>query len=229
MGALMVTFKAREPRYFLVAAWVWLSLLLGSVLTVDALFSPRLIGVIPALLILPALVLDAGWRGGVAAFGERARPVLGVVLGGFLTLALLANVNDYFRVHIREHQPRGFWAHVSAHVNELDGRYVIYMMGNEETSLKYETFRFLAPGATGFDFRERAPDLPLPPPAEPKGAVFIVQQNTPNAAARMAQIKRTYPNGQDLVWGTPSGVPLMASYRVELSELLRVAREAGRG
>ena len=72
LGVAIATFRPHRTRYFLLAAWLWLTLLLGSVLTIDALFSPHIVVAIPVLFVFPALAVDAGWRAGPRRSGEPA-------------------------------------------------------------------------------------------------------------------------------------------------------------
>src|SRR5579859_8155621 len=53
MGALAICFRlfSGSGRGILLASWLWLALLLGSVLTTDAMFSPHIVVAIPALVL----------------------------------------------------------------------------------------------------------------------------------------------------------------------------------
>jgi 4-amino-4-deoxy-L-arabinose transferase-like glycosyltransferase len=62
VGVAAFSLRWVRARFFLLGTWFWLTLLLGSVLTVDSLFSPRVIILVPAMVLFPALVVDTGWR-----------------------------------------------------------------------------------------------------------------------------------------------------------------------
>src|SRR5205823_3845145 len=46
LGVALVTVRPRSARYFLLASWIWLSVILESVLTVDAMFSPHEVAIL---------------------------------------------------------------------------------------------------------------------------------------------------------------------------------------
>src|SRR5207253_2320716 len=109
VGLVLVTLRARRSSYFLLAAWFWLTLILGSVLSTDALFSPHIVGALGVIAMIPCVVFEAGWRGLVTGFrvwGKRAAATVAVV---FLLLATQANYVDYFQIHARAANTSHFW------------------------------------------------------------------------------------------------------------------------
>jgi hypothetical protein len=216
----------RRSPYFLVASWVLLTLIVGSILTLDAPFSPRIIVVMPALMILPALVLDAGWRGAVARWGARGSRVFvaGVVV--YLLLALGANYRDYFEVHITQFQPAGFNTMLSREIQRINDDYRVYLISGQGASLKYDTQQFLIPRVDGETIGDRPLQLPLQNIPEQKGAVFMIQMGTPLHDERLQQLRMTYQRGREDVTLSARGVPLFTSYRVEQAELAESAARA---
>jgi hypothetical protein len=214
----------RQVSHVLLATWLWLTLLVGSVLTVDAPFSPRLVGVIPAVMLTAALFLEAGWRQAERAFGASGRLGGGVVVAGLLALALVVNLRDYFGTHVNKHQPPGFFTVLSTYAGKIDDSHKVYLVGRADTSLSYDTPRFLVPGLDGADLR----DEPLPLrriPAE-KGVVFLVEQAAPDRAQRIAAIKRAYPGAQEERVKSVTGADLFTSLRVDRPALLAASPSA---
>ncbi|MBI2940171.1 MAG: glycosyltransferase family 39 protein [Chloroflexi bacterium] len=215
LGAAVVTFRSHQSRYFLVASWLWLTLLTGAILTVDAPFSPRIIGVIPTLVILPALVVDAGWRAAATLFGRVGRYGFALPVAVFLALSLQANYRAYFDEHISKYQPAGFYSVLSAFVRQINDRYRVYLIGKADTSLKYDTPHFLLPEVDGVDVRNQSLVLPLQRIPSNKGIAFLVDYGAPDYAQRMAQIRQVYPGGREQLHKTVRDFPLFGSYVVE--------------
>jgi sugar lactone lactonase YvrE len=219
-GALFVAgvgafaFRLTHPAYVLVNAWLWLTLLLGSVLTVDAPFSPHLVGMLPVLALYPALFIESGWRSAEALFGRIGRSVGGAAIAGFIVAAAFANVNDYVNVHAAKLQPAGFSRVLSTFVSSVNDRYRVYLISRRDTSLDYETTKFLIPNVDG----ETLGDAPFVPPAPPrdKGMAFLVEAAMPDLPDRMAQLRATYPNGTEATHSTTTGLVLFTSYLVDL-------------
>ncbi|TMF02813.1 MAG: glycosyltransferase family 39 protein, partial [Chloroflexi bacterium] len=105
MSALAALFRLGSARGVLLATWVWSALIVGSVLTLDALFSPRVLIALPALVLGPALVLEQAWRGLTRVAGHAGTYVFGASVIALLALALVANVDDYFNVQVVRRQP----------------------------------------------------------------------------------------------------------------------------
>lgn len=217
LGAALITSQWRRARSLLLASWLWLTLLLGSVLTVDALDSTRVIVVLAVTALAPALVIDAGWRataGRLGIVGSRFFAAFAVVL---LLVAARANVIDYFTVHVRTMEPEGFYTVLSHYVLTVNGRYRVYLLGNHDVSLRYDTIHFLVPRVDGINLRDRPLSLPLAEVPERKGVVFIV---TSRRDPRLTAIEAHYPGG-DVVKHTDNlGAKQFYSYRVERAQLL---------
>ncbi|HLZ07556.1 MAG TPA: glycosyltransferase family 39 protein, partial [Chloroflexota bacterium] len=98
LGVALVTARPRSARYLLLASWVWVSVIVESALTVDAMFSPHVIAILAVTPILPALILDLGWRGAAARFGAWGHRVAAVGAIAFVAATSYANYVDYFVV-----------------------------------------------------------------------------------------------------------------------------------
>jgi len=220
LGLAFVTSRAHESRHFLLATWFWLTLLLGSVLTVDALFSPHAVGLIPVLFILAALVIDAGRRGATSCFGRLGTYGFAILTAVLMAFALQTNYQKYFLVYAEESQPAGFHTVLSHYVASINDRYQVYLLGGRNTSLHYDTEHFLIPGVDGVEVRDRAIALPLQRVPKGKGIAFLIEYGAPQAEARLEGIKRAYPTGGERLFKTSRGQPLFYSYVVDHDALV---------
>ena len=162
LGAAMVTLRLRQSRYFLLAAWFWLTIVVGSILTIDALSSLRTLVLLPAILLMAALALDAGWRGLVAGDGLLGRVAAVALVAVTLLVAGRANVVDYFEHHVVRAAPAGFYTILARHILATNDRYRVYLIARPELSMAHETPAYLAPGLDGVDVRGQPLSLPLP-------------------------------------------------------------------
>jgi 4-amino-4-deoxy-L-arabinose transferase-like glycosyltransferase len=218
-GALLVVgvggfaLRLRDPRYFLLATWLWMTLLFGSVLTVDAPFSPRLVGMLPLLAIFPAIFVETGWKAAEQLGGCTGRMLMGSAAAAVVGLALVANVRDYTQVHVVQFQPAGFATVLSHYVSDINDRYHVYLISRPDTSLGYDTTRFLVPDLDGTDLRDGP--LPSSPPPSGKGMAFIVEGVMPDFSARLEQVQQRYPAGLAELHRSSRGDLLFASVLVD--------------
>lgn len=192
-------------------------------LTSAAPFSPRIVNVIPALMVPPALVLDAAWRG-VAALGRRAGLLIALAALGFLTLAGAANYRGYFYHFVRRERPADFNTELSHYLLRQGDDYRYFLIGVDGPSLRYETQRFLVPGVDGTDVGAGAIQLPVGRVLPRKGLVFIVEAAATNASARLAAIRRAYPRGYERAHADRLHHPLFTSYVVSAHQARRPVR-----
>ncbi len=217
LGVAVVTTRLGEARYFLLAAWLWLTLLLGSVLTVDAMFSPHIVALHGTVAVLPALFLETGWRGLSACF-----PVRGWRVGLSLVVAIAllvgwSNYVDYFKIHVETMEPPSFFTLLSRYILSVNGRYRVYLLADRDSSLKYDTVHFLVPRIDGVDVRDYPLGLPLGRVPERKGIVFV-ERNRQDV--RFAALKREYPRGLEVAHPNTNGYVEFYSYQVERADLL---------
>jgi 4-amino-4-deoxy-L-arabinose transferase-like glycosyltransferase len=217
LGLALVTLRPASPRHFLLASWFWLTILLGSVLTTDALFSPRTLVMLGVLAILPCLVIDLGRRGLTARFGTRGSWAAGLLAAVFVGLTATSNAVGYFDQHVRTMEPEGFFTVLARYVQPINGRYRIYLLADADASLRHETVRFLVPSIDGVNVRNRALPLPLDRVPAAKGVLFI------DPAAddpRLAAVQATYPGGILEAHRNNQGTLAFYTYRVERGALL---------
>jgi 4-amino-4-deoxy-L-arabinose transferase-like glycosyltransferase len=219
MSALAILLRPGSPRGALLAAWVWLTLVLGSVLTVDALTATRVLVALPALVLGPALMLERAWRGATRVGGRFGTFAFGGVALVVFGLALQANVHDYFDVQVVQRRPAGRFTLLASYARALEGRYRLYVIGRQDWTLSYDTPRFLVPNPDAVDVRDAPLALPLDRIPSTKGVAFVVENAADDYARRMAAIEAAYPGGHAQVIDQRPGVPLLTGYLVDNAEL----------
>ncbi len=228
MGAIAILLRLGSSRGALLAGWVWLTLFVGSAMTVDALFSPRVLLALPALAIAAALVLDRAWHGVTRLAGQAGTLVFTLPVLAVLGLALQANVHDYFDVQVVERQPAGRFTVLANYAQTIADRYRMYAIGREDWSLTNEPSRFLLPNADAVNVRNTSLALPLASIPADKGVAFLVENGVPDFDQRLALIQRTYPNGRQAVQAQSSGNAVFTSYLVENTDLVAANPSAAR-
>ncbi len=218
-GVLVVTSRLRRSPCFLVASWIWMTLLFGGVLT-GGPFTPRLTSVLPALVIPPALVLDAAWGIAETRWGESGARVVGMGVVALLVLALGTNMRDYFQVHITQHQPSQFYTVLARELAVSNDAYRAYVIGYPFVTLAYSTVEFLAGAVDGESLPNEPITSPLRDIPRTKGAAFFVQMGTPIHDERVRQLQAVYPSGRLDVVRNSAGAPVLSRYLVERSDLV---------
>lgn len=229
VGALAILLRPGSARGALLASWVWLALVLGSVILIDPLYSPRLVVAIPALVLAPALILETAWRG-IAGLSARAGTyAFAVPVAVLLGLALQSNVHDYFDIQIVQRQPAGRFTLLSSYAASINPSYRLYVIGRNDWTLSYDTPRFLVPSPDAVDVRDGALALPLDRIPANKGVAFLVENTPADFEPRMNAIRRTYPGGrEEIIASGPGAPPTFTSYLVENATLAAAAPTASR-
>ena len=220
MSAVAILLRPGSARGFLLASWVWLTLVAGSVLTVDALFSPRVLPALPALVLGPALLLDRAWLALSSLVGRLGTALFAVPVAVLLGLALQSNVHDYFDVQVIERQPAGRFTLLASYAAAIDAHYRLYAVGGDDWSFASETPRFVVPNADVVNIRNGPLALPLDHIPASKGVAFLVENGASDSGGRMDAIQRSYPAGHTDVISERPGSPTFTSYLVEHADLL---------
>jgi 4-amino-4-deoxy-L-arabinose transferase-like glycosyltransferase len=220
MSAIGILLRFGSPRGALLALWVWLTLFVGSVLTVDALFSPRALLALPALAIGAALVLERAWQGVSRVAGRIGGLAFTVPVLVVLGLALQANVHDFFDVQVVERQPARRFTVLSTYALTIADGYRMYAIGRADWSLNNEASRFLLPNVDAVNVRNDALSLPLALIPFNKGAAFLVEDGAADYHERLAAIQEAYPSGRQQVVSTRSGEAVFTSYLVDNADLI---------
>lgn len=222
LGVAVVGARLRQPRYFVLTSWLWLTLLFGSVLSLNALFSPHIVSAMGIICLFPALILDTGWRGMVALFGARGNRMYLALVALFVLLVARANYVDYFYIHATTMEQPGFFTVLGDYVQTVNSRYQVYFLSDRDTSLRYQVMCLLVPNIDGVDVRNQALPLPLTRVPADKGVDFIVtvNQDTPG---RLAALKAAYPTGAETMHRSSRGLLLFYSDLVDNPELLQAS------
>lgn len=221
LGLAVVTLRVTSSRYFLLAGWFWATLVIGGVMTVDALFSPRVLTLAPVLFIFVAIVVDAGWRAVGALGGRAAAYAFALPVAGFLVLSGQDNYDHYFVQHATRLQPAGFHTSLSRYINSVSDRYRVYWIGPPDAYLEYDTSNFLVREWDAVDYRGHPLDLPVSRVPGRKGIVFVVKHGWPPGEEAIQRIKQTYPGATEQLHSTTRGYPLFYGITVERDALLR--------
>lgn len=222
LGVALAVWRGKQPRFLLITAWLGLTLLFGSILTVDAVFSPHLVASIGILAILPALALDVLWRALAAPFGAVGRAIATVVSVGLILLSAYANAVDYFVIHQKAMAP-GFFTVLSRYGAGINDQDQVYLLADANTSLHYDTPHFLVPDLDSVDARNYPLVLPLDRIPARKGIVFVVRDPTD---PRLAAIEQAYPHGVAGVQQSSNGFPEFTTYVVSHADLLAARPDA---
>jgi hypothetical protein len=195
LGLVLLALRFRRSNYFLLGIWVALTLLFGAILTIDAPFSPRMVIVLPALILVAALAIDAILSAVAVVAGSRARVAMlltFVVLGGLIASA---NHREYFDRFATEPHRYDAITEASFFMDRLPpDSYVLFLNGTE--SIAYETPRFLSPNVRGEDRSSEFGTPGLSLEGVEGRPVFILMGAYLD---RLEELQAKYPGGETIV------------------------------
>ena len=197
LGFLLVLVRIRGPGYFLLASWIVLTLVFGAILTTDSPFSPRLIALIPALMVLAALVIDASWRGLAALGGRWVAAAVALPVAVFLGLSLWANSHGYFDVYAKRPSPADFDTALGRYVARQGHGYRYYLFGTAPHAIGFPPEYFLGNGVDGVNVGPTGVPLPISSVPPRKGLVFVVDPKARSAPSWARAIVRAYPGARE--------------------------------
>ncbi len=168
--------------------WLALMLVLGSVLTIDPPFGPRLVGIIPAAAFLAAVVLDQLFELGRKTFGAQAFTFVAALMAVFLVTVGYLNWNEYYQV-VKD----------NATPPTVAGRYISRLPLDVTACGIFNEFKFSEHGTTTFmiwprklvDIEPDAPDADL----EKCAGSSLVWAISPENIGRLDAIRSLWPNG----------------------------------
>jgi 4-amino-4-deoxy-L-arabinose transferase-like glycosyltransferase/DNA-binding beta-propeller fold protein YncE len=216
------TWKVWDSRFGLVWIWFWFGML-GSMLTVDTPNLQRVTGAWPALMLLPAVLLDrifaAGWPLNMSLARKWATvPILAAVIFFGYT-----SVQEYF-VHFVELCPYCGDTTQARYALALGKDYKAYEfgVGGYDVYFTYGSTRFLAKDTEGVDVLAAADRLPAID-SNGKGLAFLIY---PSNREYLPLLRLYYPGGTEETIRNPSGVEQFVSYKVTREQLatFQVAR-----
>jgi len=195
LGLAHATARWREPRYAFLLIWFGATLVVGGILTIEAPFTPRLVGMMPAAFILAALALDRVWQAvgpPTLARGKAFAVALIIVTCGAIALD---NVIGYFDIYI--HSVQG-WAQrepataVARYIASLDRDVRVYLYGEPFLYLHHGTIRFLTRGEPpGEDISNPAAQIPVRDPYVGRAAFILL----PHRREWLDTLRAYYPRG----------------------------------
>jgi hypothetical protein len=196
--------RLRKPGHALIMLWLLLVLIVGSVLTNNAPFWPRLVGLLPPAAILIGLALDRVWALVERAWGNTASVILALLLlVGFVYVGM-SNWELYVDAVEDSARPR---ARIGRYIYELDED-VNACLISEPYQLSVREIAFLAYPRTTVD---------LPPDTRAEGLdacpgprrVFIL---TDNHLDLLPELHARFPNGVTEEHHERNGTLVFVSY-----------------
>lgn len=204
LGVGAATGRLRHPGNFVLAVWILLGLVFGSVLTVDAPFWPRLVVVVPTNALAVALGMNWVWT----TFAVESRPrytLLAVILVGILAWAGWQNWQTYVA---ETGQRAGFNDFTARVILSLGERPACLVRG--EHSLNEREFQFL--------LKDRQ-DMEIDPARWQAGAQACAAQRGVVVAQKedrylVDMIVAAFPGGSLEEVRAPGGMPRLVIYRM---------------
>lgn len=174
LGAALAVWRARQPRYLLIAAWFLLSVFIGWVLTENPPSSMRVVVVAPSVAILAAL---AAWEAAGAL--RRVWPAaLAYAAPAFLIAVAVLNLDFYFR----EYTPTAVYGNPDAEVATLLGRDLqrqadpnlyVYFFGAPNMYFDFGSIPYMAPDVEGTSLEPLTGPQELFDPKTPRRTLFV--------------------------------------------------------
>jgi DNA-binding beta-propeller fold protein YncE/4-amino-4-deoxy-L-arabinose transferase-like glycosyltransferase len=231
LGIAWALWRWRDTRMALLSIWFWLTILVGGVLTIDAPYMARLVGIIPVLGLFAAVVLDKLAAEAERVFGGAGRsPRVARLVSSMALLALAAfltwqNTTDYF-VRYLGRRPFTETTGQACFVRDFNSAIAregrrppkYYELGAHFIYWGHGVNRFLNYGVSGRDVPNPSESLPILD-NEDRDAVFMVwsvqEQYLP-------LIRAYYPGGQEdrFRYGPPGEESqLFTYYRVKAEQI----------
>ncbi len=180
--------RIRQTRYFILAAWLLLTLVMGGVLTYDPPYWPHLTVALPAVALIAGLAADRlinALMPSSEATGGLGRDIILFVGLSALIFTAVNNWQVYY-AHVKNNAgPR---VRVARYINSLPEGYTVYFVHDDLDWSEY-TFRFLNRGVPGEDATIEG--LETQPPPLDKPLLFILIQHQES----LPQLQGHYPTG----------------------------------
>jgi 4-amino-4-deoxy-L-arabinose transferase-like glycosyltransferase len=200
--------------YGLLHFWLWTTLFVGCVLTVDAPFGPRLVGAIPVPFIFAALPIAGLYHYLREAFPRRGRAVgLGLLVCLFSASGYV-NYDSYVNRFNGVERPTSEVMELAKLLVSLQD-YRVYLFATPEQSLGYGTVRFIARDTEGYDITDPAVAAPVHDEVD-KDVAFLFW---PSQVDRLAYVQHFYPDGLLGQHRDPAGWLILFYYLVKREEI----------
>ncbi len=202
VGVGVATGRLRHVGNFLLSTWLVLGLVLGSVLTGDAPFWPRLVVILPANAL--AVALGMAWLWDVLPGQRRlGQAVAGLVLFAILAWAGWQNWQQYSAMAKRQAGENDFAARFMLTLGERVGCYV-----SGEHSLQEREFAFLLGGRDDVEIHPDTWKQDIEQCVAKRGVIVALEQQR----SVVEQIARVHPGGRLEEIRGPTGSPTLVVY-----------------
>ncbi len=205
LGLGLALTRLRRYQEFAVLIWLGLGIFIGGVLTIDAPNSPRLLIVIPAVVLLAGSFVQ---RSGqlLSAYPRRVKTLFLIVV---FALTALLNIKIYFYDFDRNLPPGNLTVDSIAREIRSAGEESdqVFLLGQPHLSANYGTIHFLA-GDEVQDL-ETLEEIPLQHGQE---LLFIA---LPNQTETLDSIKQRWPGGISFTRLNGQNDPVYATYWVQ--------------
>jgi len=205
----------RRWKHFFLNLWFWSIVVVGSILTIDAPFTPRLAGLVPVLFIFAGLALDKTWEQLSQAFGTKGKRYFASVIALILLLIAYTNSDAYLNRYIGQQKPMSASTELARYIHSLGPEYRTYLLGAPHLYFGFGTIRFIAQGSEGVDVYNVADEIPIRSEVE-KGVAFIL---LPSHLDALSFIRHYYPNGTLKEHRDVYNNLMFVSYRVSREEI----------
>jgi 4-amino-4-deoxy-L-arabinose transferase-like glycosyltransferase len=199
----------KEPGLTLVLIWLGLTMVLGSILTVDAPFWPRLVGVVPAAALLAALALDQMFELVGKILGSRASVLVTALVVILLITVGCLNWNQYYLTVKENAAPTVV---TGRYINSLPADVTACSLLSGPPLIVRETY-FLAWPRKLVDIKPDAPDTDLDS-CTGSALVWVI---SPENISRLEAIRLRWPNGVVHRYTFPNSDYTMTFYLVGIN------------
>jgi hypothetical protein len=158
LGLGLALRQLRRPGISLFLLWQAETLVAGSVLSVDALFSPHLAGMATAVLFFPALFFDEAWRRLRRTPTPPLRWLGPIGLMVVLVFSWFGNLESYFLTY-REERPAGFLEEAAGLLVARPGTKALVNATGAPLDCRHQALRFVSPETRCFETDPRGYDL----------------------------------------------------------------------
>jgi 4-amino-4-deoxy-L-arabinose transferase-like glycosyltransferase len=192
LGLALALWRLRRWPYSLLQLWLWLTLFVGCVLTVDSPFGPRLVGAMPVPFIFAVLPIAAlYWRlqDALPRAGQRIGLAVLVILAGTVSYV---NYDAYVNRYAGKERRTNDIMELAATLTSLGQDDRVYLLAAPERYIGDGTLHFLAPQVEGVNVYDVASVVPITQEVD-KNALFIFW---PSQADRLPYVQLYYPGGQ---------------------------------
>lgn len=215
LALVYALFKLFDARFGIILLWFAIGMS-GAIFTADAPNAQRIVGAWPAMMILPAVLLDRVAASGWPLSRNLARRWTLIPLAALLIYFGVDSAREYF-VHFYATCPMCRDTTQARYIQALGQEYKGYQLGvgGYDVYFGYGSSRQLGKGVEGTDVIAAADDLPILD-NNGKGAAFIVYANNNEY---LPMLRLFYPQGQEEPEKSHDGTTWFTSYKITLDQL----------